>query len=469
WVTEGGVASATLSAGDATKPAIVGGAAHFGRRGGVDGWDGVGATWPVVVASDPDEVCQVWYAKARLIVSETNKLYWLPTAGGTLPTDGVLLFEHPDPGWRWVGVTETGGALLAAGCSGSTSEIYRVALQDDEGIPSLIEGSAAVTATMPHGEVIAAIGVYLGSVLVLCTNLGVRIGQASDEGMVRYGPLSVDLEHVPTDVAFWGTYAWVSTERDGIPAAVRVDLAAPINDSGRFAWAWDVEVPEADGLATSVAVIEGKVVLAAESGAWEESDLFVAEGRLDTGRIRFGTVESKAFRYMRLDGNTFGGSIGADIVDAAGNTHYGVRMNDAFNTNQDIPIQIPGPSLRGHLGFDLVLRPSDDETSTPVVTGFSIKAAPAPHRVRLFRLPLSVFDFEFDRYGNANGYEGAAFDRLSALESLEEASTPVRVVDNRTGEGFIGQVDLVEFQATSSPDKSEHGFGGVATVTIRRL
>src|SRR5690606_6634908 len=123
WVTEGGVASATLSAGDATKPAIVGGAAHFGRRGGVDGWDGVGATWPVVVASDSGEVCQVWYAKARLIVSETNKLYWLPTAGGTLPTDGVLLFEHPDPGWRWVGVTETGGALLAAGCSGSTSEI----------------------------------------------------------------------------------------------------------------------------------------------------------------------------------------------------------------------------------------------------------------------------------------------------------------------------------------------------------
>src|SRR5690606_22182039 len=69
WVTEGGEAPAALSNGDAAKHVIVGGAANCGRRGGVDGWDGGGATWPVVVASDPAEVCQVWYAKARFIVS----------------------------------------------------------------------------------------------------------------------------------------------------------------------------------------------------------------------------------------------------------------------------------------------------------------------------------------------------------------------------------------------------------------
>src|SRR5690606_7828391 len=137
-------------------------------------------------------------------------------------------------------------------------------------------------------------------------------------------------------------------------------------------------------------------------------------------------------------------------------------MGAAFNTDQDVPIKIPGPPLVPHMGFAILLEASPSGEATPVLTGLSVKATPAPRRVRLFRYPLSVFDRERDRYGNTRGYEGAAFERLSALEALEETSAPVQVIDNRTGEAYVGQVDLVEFTSAAPPDRNESAFGGVS-------
>lgn len=461
-----GDSSDVLEGTKATKPAVVGSRVYVGVEGGVDVWDGTAAPTGVVEAASSSSVCRVWYAKSRLIVAEANSLYWIPVAGGTLPGDGTLLFEHPDPSWTWTGVDEVGGAVLASGYSGTTSEIYRFTLFDDEGVPSLSPGS--VTATLPHGEVVTAMGVYLGSVLVLGTSLGVRIGVVSDEGQVRYGPLTVELAEGPTDIDFRGTFAWVATVRDATAALLRVDLSAPIGESGRYAWAWDLEAA-ASGSASSVALVGDRVVLAAAGGSWVEGDGYVDEGWLDTGQIRFGTVENKAFRYLRLDAELNSGGVGVDAIDVAGTQHLVVRMGESFHTSQDIAIQIPGRLLNSSLTFVMLLSASDDNASSPVVSGLSVKATPAPQRVRLYRYPLSVFDREVNRWGNLSGYTGAAYERVCLLEALEETGAPVQIIDNRTGESYIGVIDLVEFTSTASPDGVDSGFGGVANVTIRRI
>src|SRR5690606_2668100 len=130
-------------------------------------------------------------------------------------------------------------------------------------------------------------------------------------------------------------------------------------------------------------------------------------------------------------------------------------------------VQIPGRSLLPFLEVRIVL--TSDGDANPVVSGLSLKAAPSPSRVRLYQFPLSVFDVEEDRRGNRMGREGDAYRRVRALESAEETGSPVKVMDNRTGESFIGIVDSVEYTVTTPPDRDESGFGGVAVVVVRRL
>lgn len=465
------ISSASLGGGDATQPVVVGRTVYVGRFGGVDAWDRAGTVTEVCETSSLDAAARVWFAKARLIVADGNALFWLPPDGGDLLQDGVLLFEHPSPEWRWDSVTEVGGAVLASGHSEGTSEIYRFTVVDEEGVPTLAEGSGTVTAIMPPGEAILCMGVYLGSILVLGTSDGVRVGQVSDDGAVRYGPLSVELEHPPTDIAFAKNFAWLSTRRGDSAAALRVDVSAPVDEAGRFAWAWDVEREGYSSGASSIAIVQGRVVLGAGGTALGETDLFVEEGWLDTGRIRFGTTEEKAFRYARLISTLAGegSGVGLDAITPDDNRFAVVRMDRSFSTDQDVAVMIPGKSTHSLLSLVVLLRASDDRTESPLVTGVSLKAVPAPTRVRLVSLPLSVFDREADRYGNHTGYPGAAAERLAALERAEETSTPVRFVDNRTGEAFVAQIEAVEFQSTAPPDGPESGFGGIAVVLLRRL
>jgi hypothetical protein len=51
-----------------------------------------------------------------------------------------------------------------------------------------------------------------------------------------------------------------------------------------------------------------------------------------------------------------------------------------------------------------------------VFDGYQVKSLPAVTRARQLTIPLVNYDFETDRYGVQNGYEGRAFVRLQELE-----------------------------------------------------
>src|SRR5690606_24416229 len=123
-------------------------------------------------------------------------------------SDGVLLFEHPDTAWTWTDVAETGGAVLASGRSAFDSAIFRFAVADEDGVPTLQVGEQV--AKMPPGEAITCMGVYLGASLVLGTTLGVRVGVVSDAGEVRYGPLTALTDAPVADVGFRDRFAFLS-------------------------------------------------------------------------------------------------------------------------------------------------------------------------------------------------------------------------------------------------------------------
>src|SRR5690606_35249878 len=200
-------------------------------------------------------------------------------------------------------------------------------------------------AKMPPGEAITCMGVYLGASLVLGTTLGVRVGVVSDAGEVRYGPLTALTDAPVADVGFRDRFAFLSVPRasEGRTYTMRVDLSAPSDESGRFAWAWDVYAGDV-GASPSIAFLGESVVLAADGKAWVPDGEKVASGWLDTGRIRFGTNEPKAFRLVRLTGTPNGGQITVQaLVD--GEAFVLTAFTDESPPGAEASVQIPGRPL----------------------------------------------------------------------------------------------------------------------------
>ena len=465
----GSVVTKTLTGVNGKQPAIVGDTAYVGHDGGIDIVD-FGASTVTAQWTNAGSV-RCWYVKNRLVVAIGNALYQLGlgASAGAITAQGTLMYTHPSAGWTWTDVAESGGAILASGYEGGTSGVLAFTIENDAttGVPEVVGGSQV--AIMPPNEQILCMGVYLGTVLVLGTSKGVRVGTVTAAGDVTYGPLTVETSGV-VDVTFRDRFAYCAVTaglEDGTTGAVRIDLSVSADEADRRAWAWDVSVPTS-GTASSIALVGDRVILAASLTVYEESATdFAASGWLKTGRLRYGTVEPKAFRLARVEVSIPAGTATMSAITPGGAEVSIISYTSAFVTDTDVTIQIPSENVHQWMQFKLAL--TSETTSAPTVTGFSVKAAPAPGRVRLYQFPLSLFDFEKDRFGSEYGAPGSAYSRLTALELAEDTAVPVRVVDNRTGESFVGAVDSVEFTATAAPDRARDNFGGRATVIVRKL
>lgn len=464
----GTATTVTLPGGNATQPAGAGGVAWIGHDGGISMFTpGSAIATPLTLTGN----ARVWWVKARLIVAIGPALYEVgASTTGVIPAVGTAIYTHPSSAWVWTDVTETSGAILAVGYAGGDSGIFRFSIEnDDTGTPILSKGSQV--GRTPPGERITCASVYLGSSLVLGTSSGVRVGEVSDAGDVKYGPLTVETVNPVLDVTFRDRFAYLTVtgaQQGGVSGAVRVDLSAPVGDTGFYAWAWDASVDSPDPC-TSICLVGDRVFLAVGGYIHGQSATeLVPRGWLNSGRIRFGTVEPKAFRLVRTVVATNGGTASLTVSAPDASEHRVVEFTDEFRTEDDVAVQIPGRPVNQYISLNVYMSPSPTNVS-PVLSALSVKAMPAASRIRLYQFPLSVYDYEKDRYNNTYGRQGGAFARLAALESLEETGRPIAVVDNRTGESFIAQIDSVDFTSTNAPQGANANNGGTATVRVRRL
>jgi hypothetical protein len=111
----------------------------------------------------------------------------------------------------------------------------------------------------------------------------------------------------------------------------------------------------------------------------------------------------------------------------------------------------------------------NDDTKSPVFTGYQTKALPAVPRQRLIQYPAICYDHEADKFGVQVGFEGAAWARMQQIETVENNGDTVRVEDYRTGESYIGLIEEIDFVNRTPQDKRFSGFGGVLLITIRSV
>ena len=413
------------------------------------------------------------YTKERIIMCLNDKVYEFATTATAMPT---AVYSHGDPDHIFTSITSSGTAIYVAGYSGIQSNIYKFTLDTATGaMPTLT--SAITAAELPVGERTYKISFYL-DYMCIGTNQGVRIaGISPTDGSIAYGPLLFETTQPVYDFAFRDKFVWAATGVEGQAGVTRINLGQEIGQL-IFAYAWDLYDP-ADTLGhytTASAFLGNTNRLAfcnAGNGAdgtiyIESATDLIAEGYLQTGFIRYNTLEGKIFKivYPRID--TTDGGIDIQSVDASNNA---VTIG-SFSDGELVPeINIGYPiGAQQYLGFRFTLkRKTGSTTLGPLFTGYQVKALPAIPRQRLIQYPVMCYDHEMDKFNNEVGYEGSAWARMSQLESVENVGDTIKIEDFRTGETYIGLIEEMDFINRTPTDKRFSGFGGLLLVTIRSV
>jgi len=444
------------------------------------------------------------HTKGNLIFSSTNVVYSLRTKPGSLASGGSdtngnhtgsaeltltsnntiggtvsVLFSHSNENWNWVDATSSASSIFIAGRANGHSEIYAIGYDDVANVADFAGAQMAIK--LPFGEVVNRIEYRLGS-LIIATSKGIRIAQQNVYGDLILGPLTFRSE-VNTEcngITTKDNYALVSAQAtgpNGIKNAilVRVDLSNKFDD-GTYPWAYDLEYRSSTGnstLSTEVFNINNQIAMVLDENGVGEIQIEhttkkVTSGYIDTGIIRYATVEPKFFKYMKINGNINAN----DFINIQSFNEAGVFTNIDTITQESINTDVGLTSIkapREAAGFRFTFTNGTPYTTVPVMTSYQLKSLPASKRQRIIQLPLSCFDIEMDRYNSSAGYVGKAYDHLMELEAMEELGDIVSITDYRIDETYDAIIESVSFTNESSPDKINNGFGGNLIVTVRKL
>jgi hypothetical protein len=406
--------------------------------------------------------------------------------------NNLPIYAHPNTNWVWTGICEGPNAIYIGGYAGSSSSVYRLSLDATGAVPLLTK--ALTAADMPQGELIYSLGAYVGKYMVFGTNKGIRVGQIDTSGFVSsgyitYGPLTVvtngydpasgtNLAGGPCySVVFNDRYAYCTVsnyiDSDGVgtlkSGLVKIDLSRDLSVN-QMAYATHLQVPStADAVAVAVYGRSNKLAIGVTGlGTYIQAATLVASGYIQTGLIRFLTLEDKHFKLVKLLAqNPVVSNIKVSTVLDDGTVTDMITADPNFNLSLDIATNLQ--SERSSLALKFTIYPTSDLSAATTFNGYQLKALPAVHRTRMITLPLLNFDFEGDRYNMTTGYEGRAAERLLAIETTEGPGNVITLQDFTNNETVQGVIESISFERMTPPDRRFKGFGGIIYLTFRTL
>jgi len=422
------------------------------------------------------------------------------TLSGTVTlvaNNNLPIYTHPSNTWKWTGVCDGPNAIYVSGYAGVLGSIFRLALDTSGAVPLL--NKALTAAEMPQGEYVTALGSYLGKYLIIGTNKGIRVGQIDtsgwlSSGYITYGPLSVVTNgfdpvsarvltgSAVTSVAFQDRFAYCTVSNyidngDGSTCSglIKIDLSKEVNPN-QFAYATNLRVSGSTGVCSTVANLGNSNTLLfgiSADGIYQQSTSLVSTGFIQTGQIRYFTLENKHFEMLKMK-----------VLPNQSGTLTAIRVSEDFS---ELPLLTTGPgfdytqdltSIDSYdsgadqsIALKFILTASSGQAvgAEDVFTGYQLKALPAAKRQRLITYPLMNYDFMEDRNNMATGYTGRAKDYLATLEAIESDGDVVTIQDFTTGETFRGVIEEQQFIRMTAPDRAFNGDGGMIYCTIRTI
>ena len=413
------------------------------------------------------------FVKDRIVLCVNNLVYELATSATSLPSP---IYTNPNTNYHYTSVAASGPAIYTAGHSGIYSTIQKYTLGTNGAMPVLTQ--AVVAAEFPPGEIVEKLYYYLGY-MIIGTSKGLRVANVNDQdGSLEYGPLVFESAQPVYDVACADRFVWATTGVGSNAGLTRVDLSQLIEGEPlRFAYATDlVGIKSGTHFTTGVAFLgtTNRLAFTTEfevtNGAiyLESASTLVQSGYVQTGAIRYGTLEPKNFKFVRARGVYTYGAMDIQTVEENGNINNVISYNAAVGTPEAATTSPETP--QEFLSYRFTLSRSASDTSQgPVFKGFQAKALPATKRQRLIQFPVWCFDVEKDRYNVTTGYEGRAWERIQILEAIEAEGDIVNVQDFTTGERVQAIIEQIQFSRKTPPSGNFSGFGGLLTVTVRTV
>jgi hypothetical protein len=224
--------------------------------------------------------------------------------------------------------------------------------------------------------------------------------------------------------------------------------------------------------ATNVAstAVSSATALVNETGSIniESSGAKMPDGYIQTGYIRYNTLEPKNFKRLVGRGEFEFGSMTLETVDAEG-VEYDVVSYDLSVPPVEVTTNLPA-GAQEYLAYKFILsRDATDNTKGPIFKGYQAKATIATPRQRVIKFPVFCYDVETDKYNVMVGYEGRANDRIGQLESIEEGGDIVTWQDLQTGESRQVVIEQITFTRMTPPDRGFSGYGGTLDILIRTV
>jgi hypothetical protein len=388
------------------------------------------------------------------------------------------IYVHPTATWKFTSVIEGPTAIYLSGYSGTVSTIMKLTLDSTGVIPALVSATSA--ADFPNDEYVTSLGAYLGRFILIGTNKGIRVGVIDSsvygQGFIAYGPLTYtkpDGTNLVSNFAFYDrfAYATVTNDIDGKSGLLRIDLSQQLSD-GKYAWAYDLN-SGVSGDCRSVALVgnTGRIAFTVDGSNlyFQHATNKVASGYIDTGAIRYNTLENKHFKLVKPRMlSPVNGSVGISTIDKSGAVSGVITVDGTFSVDQDFATNINVPA--DQLAFRFTLnRSSVDSALSPTLVGYQVKALPANKRQRSIEIPLLNYDFESDRYNITTGYEGRAWDRLQRIENTEASGDTITIQDFTSGEQVVALIEKISFVRMAPPDRRFKGYGGIIYVQVRTI
>lgn len=338
------------------------------------------------VSSFSSEDCDVISADfGRLVCGHDNELFEL-TAGATR----VDIYDHPNTAWDWTSFAAGTAGIYVAGHDGLKSEVYLITIIDATGALA----PPFPVAALPQGELVRRIA-FFGGFLIMATSKGVRVAQASQSGLLSYGPL-IELGDTKS-VHFEGRFAYVtvsSSPQFDNPGVIALDMSrftAPLTPAYAVTQSLDTA---STYTVHDVASYEGRVLGLLNTGGNStlrySSASAYATGKYWSGTITFSTPELKNHHYLEIkfDPLISGQSVYAEVRDRIGGTLY---TSTTANGVGDTGMTLPFPTEM--LTESAVVYISAVGNASPVVIRrWTLRAVVAPYFApEEIILPLQLF------------------------------------------------------------------------------
>lgn len=386
----------------------------------------------------------VAYANGRLFAADANVLYEINSSGVA-----SAVYTHFNASVTFVAIIPTPVGVFVGLNNGEHGEFLFIGLNVQTGALAF----PLPAGSLNRGENIHSMRYYQG-VVVLGTSRGVRVAQIVQDRGLAPGPV-IETDSAVRCLDAYGEYVWFGLTNGGTSATGlgRLNLARE-TAPGVPAWASDVMAAATSGNVLSCAQFGGRTYFAVSgSGIWGSTADKIASGTLDTGWIRFGTVERLVLQDIDMFYDPLKGTILVSVVTEDGTVN---GVGEATNTGGIAPeYPLSGDQTDSYafrLQFTLE-RDGTDTTTGPLLRRWVMRTLVAPRQVERIVVPVLLYR----QLQNESGEGGDTIymdvnDEYAYLKSLESSRAVVPFQ-------MFGQSELVTVRQVGTPEGAVRGFG----------